>query len=192
MQTARKRSARTPPHSGRFLLRLPPALHARLRTSAAAAGVSLNEYCVRRLAAEPGWADTDASALVRHATDVVGDALVGVILYGSWARGRATPTSDVDALIVVDRRVPLTRSLYRTWDERPVTWQDRRVDAHFVHPPEADVTGNVWPEAALDGIVLFERRLELSTALAVVRRDIASGRLVRRIVHGQPYWTAAA
>jgi len=45
---------------------------------------------------------------------------------------------------------------------------------------------------AVDGIVLFERELRISSALVRTRRDIAAGRLVRRIVHGQPYWTAAA
>ena len=44
----------------------------------------------------------------------------------------------------------------------------------------------------MDGVVVFERGLRLSARLARVRRDIAAGHLVRRIAHGQPYWTEVA
>jgi predicted nucleotidyltransferase len=180
--------------SGRFVLRLPAALHASLQGAARAAGVSLNEYCVRRLAA-PGAGLAllpDAAALVRRAAEVAGDALIGVVLHGSWARGEAARTSDVDVLIVIERRLALSRALYRTWDEAVPSWEGRRVDPHFAHPPDDGPTGGLWGEVATDGIVLVERDLEISAILVRTRRDIAAGRLVRRIVHGQPYWTAVA
>jgi predicted nucleotidyltransferase len=173
---------------------MPPALHASLQQAARAAGVSLNEYCVRRLSV-PGTglaAGEDAPAIVRRAQELAGDALIGVVVYGSWMRGEARTGSDVDVLVVVEPRVALARDLYRAWDQRPVAWQGRPVDPHFVHPPGARVAGGVWGEVALDGAVLFERGLEISASLAHVRREIAAGRLVRRIVHGQPYWTEAA
>ena len=44
---------------------------------------------------------------------------------------------------------------------------------------------------ALPGVVLFESGLRVSAVFARVRRDIAAGRLVRRMAHGQPYWVAA-
>ncbi len=179
--------------SGRFLLRMPRPLHSALDGAARAAGLSLNEYCVRRLvAAEPGAGDGDTVALVSHAGSVAGNALVGVLLHGSWIRGDATPTSDVDALVVVEPRVRLSRALYRTWDQQPVTWKGRPVDAHFVHPPGEDTTSGLWAEAAIDGLVLFDRGGQLSAALARVRRAVADGRLVRRVVHGQPYWAEAS
>ena len=179
--------------SGRFLLRMPPPLHAALEGAARAAGLSLNEYCVRRLAVtEPGAGDADAVALVSRASEVTGDALAGVLLHGSWVRGDATATSDVDAIVVVEPRMRLRRTLYRTWDEQPVTWKGRPVDAHFVHPPADDTLSGLWAEAAIDGLVLFDRRGQLSTALARVRRAIAEGRFIRRVAHGQPYWTEAS
>ena len=179
--------------SGRFLLRMPPPLHAALDGAARAAGLSLNEYCVRRLAAfGVGMDDRDAVALVSRAGAVAGDALAGVLLHGSWVHGDATPTSDVDAAVVVEPRVRLSRALYRTWDQQPVTWQGRPVDAHFVHPPDDDTLSGFWAEAAIDGVVLFDRNGDLSRALARVRRAIADGRLVRRVVHGQPYWAEAS
>ena len=176
--------------SGRFLLRMPPPLHAALEGAARAAGLSLNEYCVRRLAVtEPGAGDADAVALVSRASKVAGDALTGVLLHGSWVRGDNTTTSDVDAIVVVEPRVRLSRTLYRTWDQQPVTWKGRPVDAHFVHPPDDETMSGLWAEAAIDGLVLFDRDGHLAGALARVRRAIAEGRFVRRVAHGQPYWT---
>lgn len=187
-------SAVAPPKSGRFVLRMPPALHARLQDAARECGLSLNAYCVRRLAAAgPGVAgDEEVASLVARARAVAGDALAAVVLHGSWARGEASPGSDVDALIVVDSRLALSRSLYRAWDAEPVTWRDHRVDPHFVHPVGEGRFSGLWAEMALDGIVLFEREWNVSAYLARVRRAIAAGRLVRRVVHGQPYWTETA
>jgi predicted nucleotidyltransferase len=180
--------------SGRFLLRLPPGLHDALREAAAAAGLSLNDYCVRKLATRGGdpTAVPSAAATVKRAAAVLGEGLVGLVAYGSWTRGETADASDVDVLVVVDTNVSVTRALYRGWDEAPVVWDGRPVDPHFVRLPRADArVGGVWAEAAIDGIVLFERNLEVSTRLIRVRRDIVAGRLVRRVVHGQPYWAEA-
>jgi predicted nucleotidyltransferase len=122
-----------------------------------------------------------------------GDRLLGVVLFGSYARGEAGTDSDVDLLVVVDGRVALSRDLYRQWDGGPIAWEARRVEPHFVHLPQpATVPGGVWAEAALDGIVMFERRMAVSRWLAEVRRRVVSGRLVRRLAHGQPYWAEVA
>jgi len=182
------------PLSGRFVLRLPPPVHAVLQAAARDAGLSLNEYCVRRLAAGGTGLGVDehAAALVARAAALAGPRLGAVVVYGSWARGEAGPTSDVDALVVLERSLPLTRALYRAWDEEPVAWESRPVDPHFVHPPGERVTGGLWGEVAVDGVVLFERGLAVSAHLARVRRAIADGKLVRRMAHGQPYWTEAA
>jgi len=165
-----------------------------LRRAAAAAGLSLNAYCVRRLSVPgPALAGGEAAArVVARAGDVAGDALVGVVLYGSWARGTAGESSDVDVLVVVDRAFELTRALYRRWDVGdPPRWQDRIVDPHFVHLPEEGRATGVWGEAAVDGVMLFEADMRVSAALADVRLQIVEGRLVRRVLHGQPYWVAA-
>jgi hypothetical protein len=99
----------------------------------------------------------------------------------------------VDLLLVVESGLEITRALYRDWDERPLRWEDHPVEPHFVHLPEANarITG-LWAEAAVDGVVLFERGLELSRHLAQVRRRILAGEIQRRWVHGQPYWVEAA
>lgn len=174
--------------SGRFVLRLPPALHAALRSAAAAEGVSLNEHCARILAGG-AVGDAEAAALVGRVVDVVGSGLVGIVAYGSWARGTLADGSDIDLLVVVDAALPITRESYRSFDDPPLCSSGRRVDVHLVHLPlpGASITGT-WAEAATEGIVLRERGLELSRRLVDIRRRIAAGEMVRRVVHGQPYW----
>jgi predicted nucleotidyltransferase len=179
--------------SGKFVLRIDPGLHAALRAAAEASGSSLNEYCARKLAS-PGWGgDPAASAVIERAASLFGSGLVGVLVFGSWARGEATEGSDVDVLVVVGADVELSRALYRAWDTRPLTWDGRRVEAHVARLPArgARLT-SLWAEAAVDGVVLYDRGLELSRRLAEVRDRIAAGELVRRRVHGQPYWVEAA
>ncbi|MCY3701798.1 MAG: nucleotidyltransferase domain-containing protein [Rhodospirillales bacterium] len=181
--------------SGRFLLRIDPSLHAALRQAAAAHGLSLNAFCARRLAHPMGMLldFPAASAALQRANDVIGGALIGMAVFGSWARGEPTDASDVDVLVVADENVPIARTLYRKWDEEPVRWEGRPVDPHFTRlptgrrPPSA-----LWAEVAIDGMVLIERELRLSAHLAAVRRVLAAGRLRRRTVHGQGYWTEVA
>lgn len=180
--------------SGRFVLRMPPALHAELHSAARSAGLSLNAYCVQQLERPDLTAvsDGEKSSLVAHARAVAGEALLAVVLHGSWVRGDASAASDVDALIVVDPSLPLNRDLYRAWDAQPITWRGRRVDPQFVHLPEDGQISGLWAELALDGVVLYEIDWKLSAHLARIRRSIAEGQLVRRVVHGQPYWRETA
>ncbi|MFQ5744190.1 MAG: toxin-antitoxin system HicB family antitoxin [Acidobacteriota bacterium] len=180
--------------SGRFVLRIDPGLHASLKKAAEVAGMSLNEYCARKLAAAPGnLGDPAAAAVVERAASLFGGALVGVAVFGSWARDELDEGSDVDLLVVVDDRVRITRQRYRHWDRSPLYWGGRIVEPHFVHAGTADrrITG-LWAEVAVDGVVLFDRGCELSRRLSHLRRDIVAGRIVRRRVHGQPYWVEAA
>lgn len=185
--------ARQPPVP--FLLRLPADLHRRLSAQAAIEGSSLNEYCVQRL----GGPDVLAAhrrpiALVlATAAAVAGPHLLGAIAHGSWVRGEARDSSDVDVMIVGDRAMSLTRDLYRAWDAAAPTWDGRVVDAHFVHLPDAvRGPGSLWCELAVEGVVLDDRTGAVSATLIDVRRAIAQGRFVRKTAHGQPYWTEAA
>jgi predicted nucleotidyltransferase len=169
-------------------------LHARLRSEAGHSGLSLNEYCLRRLAAAEAWRDRqDVAAVVGHAVEVAGPALVGVVAFGSWARGQAADGSDVDLLVIVDAAFELTRAVYARWDERPLAIEGRSIDAHFVQLPEADARpSGLWAEVAIDGIVIVERKRVVSSWLSAVRRALVDGKLARRLVHGQPYWCEVA
>lgn len=188
MADTRRRSSAP---SGRFVLRITPTLHAQLRTAASDSAVSLNDYCARKLAGPSGAGATspDAARVVERAREIVGGDLIGVAVFGSWSRGEAAAGSDIDLLIVVDDRTPITRRLYSAWDKEPILWETLPVEPHFVHLPQTHLApGGLWAEVAIDGIVIFEKARRLSMALARVRREIAAGRMVRRSVHGQPYW----
>jgi predicted nucleotidyltransferase len=181
------------PASGRFVLRIEPALHAALREAAGVAGLSLNEYCRRRLMAPGLEVSGPALDVVSSGIAVVGGALVGVVAFGSWAREEQVAGSDVDVLLIVSEEVAIRRELYRVWDAKPVFWGSYPVEPHFVHIPAAGARiSGLWAEVAVDGVVLFERGLEVSRFLAALRRRIADGGLVRRRIHGQPYWVEAA
>ncbi len=183
-----------PPAVDRFLLRLPRPLHRRLRREATVARVSLNELCVRRLSLPPAWraSSSDAARLVARADDLFGPRLRGIVLHGSWVRGTATAHSDVDALVVVEQSVALTRALYREWDAVPLRFGDRPVDVHVVHLPDGAPRPGVWCDAAIDGLVLHDLDGAVNRWLARVRVAIADGRIVRRIAQGHPYWIGAA
>ncbi len=179
--------------SGRFVLRIDPGLHAALRQAARESGTSLNEYCARKLAVPTSGLSGLAGEVVARAAALAGDALLGVVVFGSWSRRELSERSDVDLLIVVGDQIEIGRWLYRKWDEAPLSWDSHPVEPHFVHLPQprARMSGT-WAEVAVDGIVLYDRDLTVSKLLVDVRQQILSGRLVRRRVHGQSYWVEAA
>lgn len=177
---------------GKFILRVPPALHTQLKADALRAGSSLNEHCTRILESGGAASRTDdafARDLVDRAERILGDALAGVIVYGSWVRGEAADTSDIDVMLVAERGATITRSLLANWDSSPLNFDGRPVQAHFISLPAS--TGSIsglWAELAIDGVVVFERGFEVSRRLARARSEIAAGRLQRRRSHGQNYW----
>ncbi len=178
--------------SGRFVLRIEPELHRALRRSAKESGLSLNEYCARKLAAPGNHSAGPFDEAIRHASITFGKQLVGVVAYGSWARDELTEGSDVDLLVVLSPDLAITRELYRAWDAAPLHWGSHPVEPHFVRLPHDDarVTG-AWAEVATEGIVLFDPEFEISCLLARVRRRILARGLVRRRSQGQPYWVEA-
>jgi predicted nucleotidyltransferase len=179
--------------SGRFLLRLGPELHGRLRAEAAEAGLSLNEYCARKLALPWPPPSDPAGAVLASSRAVLGEALVGVVAFGSWARGEAMTGSDVDVLLVVEPGTRVTRGIYREWEAASPGWGGRRVDAHVVVlPSSAARVSGLWAEAALDGMVLGDRGHRIGRYLGAIRRRIAAGELERGEAHGQPYWREVA
>jgi predicted nucleotidyltransferase len=179
--------------AGRFLLRLPTDLHQRLRREALRRGVSLNGLCVSLLdrATQLTPAAGDWAPWVETATSLFGADLVGVVLFGSVARGEQREGSDVDLLVVLGRAIAITRSLYRRWDEaRP---GDERVNPHFVHlPPPGAAPSSLWIEVALDGLVLHDPRGDLAPCLSALRRALALGVVRPGMAHGQRYWVHGA
>lgn len=175
--------------SGRFVLRVDRDLHASLKEEASERGISLNELCVRRLSLPTRDLDGPERLALASAARTVGGSLLGAVAYGSWARGEMGDQSDVDVLIVVDDELSIDRNLYRKWDESPTSWQGHTIEPHFVRLIGGDASVSaVWGEAAIDGIVLFDRDLSVCRRLASIRKQIARGEIVRRTSHGQHYW----
>lgn len=164
-----------------------------LREAARSSELFLNEYCSRELAPPGTNVIGPATAAVARAAELTGQGLVGVIAFGPWVRGEAMPRSDVGLLVVLDPDVSLTRQLYRAWGRRRLAWDTREVEPQFVHLIDPGVRfSGTWAEVAMEGIVLVERGFEVSLRLVELRGQIAEGRIVRRVVHGQPYWVEAA
>ena len=176
--------------SGRFVIRIDPALHASLREGARAAGTSLNRYCARKLAAPGGPMDPAAVAVMERADKVLGSLLTGVVAFGSWVRGEESAASDLDVLVIADARAAITRDLYRRWDAGPrLEWDGHRVEPHFVHlpPGHAPISG-LWAEVAMDGVVLYQRKYAVSRRLAGLRRRVLEGEVSLHRTAGQSYW----
>lgn len=180
------------------MLRIPAALHARLKRAAEGRGISLNRLCGELLAkglkgSGGGVAYPGAEVAGINVRKIVAEwagLVEGVILFGSVARADAWDTSDVDLLLVLKSGSPVTRDLYRRWEEGEASAPgDRKVSMMLAALPESlSKAGSLWYEAAVDGIVLWDTALRISGVLAGLRRQMAEGRLVRGYAHGQPYW----
>ena len=178
--------------SGKFVLRVPPTLHRALRKRAAARGQSLNRLCQELLEARlqaPEVLRMQAAIapdLIARLRAFLGDTLLGVVLFGSVARGTSRAESDVDLLIVLETNQVVSRRLYSFWDDR-VT--DSTLSPHFVRlPRRAGEAGSLWLEASVDGLILEDTDRRIARFLAGVRRLVAEGRWVRHSAYGLPYW----
>jgi predicted nucleotidyltransferase len=154
--------------------------------------MSLNAICLQALESHiaksrGGRSGGDAeSSFVNEIQALFADSLLGIVLFGSAARGESREGSDIDLLVVLGRERSLSRSLYSLWDER---FGAIKESPHFVHiPANPGDAGSIWLEAAVDGIVLFDRAGVVSRFLGSIRRLIASGDRKRRWAYGHPYW----
>lgn len=166
-----------------LLIRAPGRLCERLKAEARRRGVSLNRHCLDRLGSVQGVSDSAVAALV---DSELGEDLDGVVLFGSVARGEEHDGSDTDWLLVVRAGVRVERNLYTRWDRLSL---DERIAPQFVGWPERlGMAGSLWLEAALDGIVLWERERRVSGFLVRLRRWMWEGRVERKTTYGVSYW----
>lgn len=180
-------------HSGRFVLRLAPGLHRQLSSEALRRGNSLNKLCTEliRQGLEGGRPQAEVqsflSPLVERLKGHFGHHLEGIALFGSQVSGGATRLSDWDLLIVLS--LPLTRFLYRWWDESHLSPPGKVVNPQFVHLPSHPAeAGSLWFEVASASEILWERKGRLGKFLDKIRKRIEEDKIRRYWLSGQPYW----
>ncbi len=192
--------------SGKFVLRLPPDLHRLLRDRARSQGLSLNEYCLHNLAASsalgpPGLSGTLPQPWPEQALSSIIECyephIRGVLLFGSAVRGELREGSDIDLMIVLQSEAPLNRRLYGVWEEKVAsrwhTVEGHEVSPHFARLPRGvEDAGGLWFEAGVEGLILWQRGLEISHFLADLRRAMARGQLTLSDSRGQAYWIRQA
>ena len=173
--------------SGNFMLRLGRKTHEQLKRTANAQKISLNELCRRRLAVGGGWEGVGENLIsaMGELQDSFSDKLEGIAVFGSWARGDQTDTSDIDVLVVLKAETSLTRCLYRQVDVASAA----NLEVHLVTMPSiSSRASGLWAEVAMDGIVLVDQSFNIHRYLSRIRRQVMQGKLVAKRVHGQNYW----
>src|SRR4030067_1092854 len=112
-----------------------------------------------------------------------GFPVVGAVLFGSAATGRATTQSDVD-LLVVGENLPAERHRrHREIMDIKRLLADLPVDIILVSP--AEVRSNfanhnpLFLDLAEDGVVLLDRQGILARAIEATRRSVRGGGIVR-------------
>jgi predicted nucleotidyltransferase len=192
-------------NNSKILVRLPRTVHRSLKRLAGEAGKSLNTLCTEMLESSARSCRSEpisvAGAPLFRLSDSIESALrvvesafaghiLGVLLFGSTARGEQTESSDVDLLFAVDERMDLNRDVYARWDDAASgDGLLSKVSPHFSRlPANGRSAGGLWLEAAIEGIVLRDPQLRISRILADIRRSIAAGEVARKTSYGVPYW----
>ncbi|MCB0370906.1 MAG: toxin-antitoxin system HicB family antitoxin [Bdellovibrionales bacterium] len=90
--------------SGKFVLRITPDLHKTLKAEAKERGESLNSLCLKKLAAtsNKSWGE-----FIDEIITVFNP--LGILLFGSYARGENSAESDIDLLIVLDQQKKISK-----------------------------------------------------------------------------------
>jgi predicted nucleotidyltransferase len=174
----------------RFLLRLDLGLYRQLHRLAKAQQTSVNTLCATLI--ESGIREaTPRQEWIKEVVDAYEpEGLLSIILFGSRSRGDATPSSDLDILLVFPSGTRITRSLYRRLEGLGEgRWSGAEVSFHCVALPEqeSEVSG-FWLEIALDGKMLWKKNEAITLWLEQVKHALCSGTYVRKLSSGQPYW----
>ncbi|MBI4789435.1 MAG: nucleotidyltransferase domain-containing protein [Chloroflexi bacterium] len=119
--------------------------------------------------------------VVARLARTLGDNLIGIVLYGSYARGEARADSDVDLLVIA-------RDLPTHWQERTRALHDPLREIADAPPmyvygktPEEFESQfpSIYLDFGLDGVVLYEREGYLTLKLGRIREIIQAAGLFR-------------
>lgn len=171
----------------RILLRVAKPLHDAIKARAAQEGLSINsllESLISQGISNP-LANKVTESIIQRARHEYGEQFIGLLLFGSQARGDQHDTSDTDLLLVVSEDLRIERSVYRDWDN----FLPEGISLHIGHLPQSPTdAGSLWLECALDARILFDPTGAIKNTISAVRDFITSGAIVRRVTHGQGYW----
>jgi predicted nucleotidyltransferase len=170
--------------SGKFVLRLTPQLHQRLKSEAEEHCMSLNAWVLHRLTHSP----VSNELLWNRIQNIYSNSVLALVQFGSTVRGEARESSDIDLLIVLEPEITIDRKLYRIWDEGIAPDFDLPYSPQFSHLASPESPSSLWLEVALEGEILFAKNATVQSMLSRIRERIASGEFVRKMSYGQPYW----
>ncbi len=118
------------------------------------------------------------------------NAILGILLYGSHARGDATSRSDIDILVVLDSSVLIQRVLYAEIDS--YSGMDQRYSVMLSHLPEPEKRpSTLWLEVAQECVILSDQDHKIAKAITFLQGLIHEGKVLRKESHGQGYWVYA-
>ena len=176
--------------SGKFVLRVGPQLHDKLRKLGHAQGSSLNTLCKEILESYMGLSNEDpyTQEWIELIKQTWKRKLSGLVFFGSYARGDTHSASDMDLLIVLKSHIKPNRNQYKVWDKISEKLPNI-LSPHFVSlPQDYQNIGSLWYEVALDGTILWEEDKKISSVLRAIRHKIAAGNIIRKVTDGHPYW----
>jgi len=174
--------------SGRFVLRLDPLVHQRLKLQAELRRISLNEWISQIIDGLGVNFSAEQQAVLLAIQSVFGNRLEGVILFGSVVRNEQRKNSDIDLLVVLKNDVPIDRSLYKNWDEKIAPNINQKYNPQFSHQPVPEAASSLWLEVSLEGEILLDIQGNLDQVLRKIRIEISENHYKRKISQGHPYW----
>jgi predicted nucleotidyltransferase len=180
--------------SGKFIVRTSESWHRKLSAAAAKNHLSFNRFC--QLIMEKGFEayhqNADQQRLQRvleKVKKVFGSRLLGVVLFGSVAKGEENDQSDIDLLIVMNHKIKLERSLYRLWDDQIDDQKIPELSPHFVHvPQEGTRPGSLWLEVVMKNQILWQQGRSIDRVLEDVTGWISRDDVQLKSYQGQPSW----
>jgi predicted nucleotidyltransferase len=127
---------------------------------------------------------------VDHLLAALGENLMGVVLYGSRARGEAREESDVDLLVIArglpegwyKRRVFVHRPLKAINDAPPILVFAQTPEEFEQHFP------SIYLDIGQDGIILYDPQGYIAHRLQRIREITLQAGLVRKRTNGEMNW----
>lgn len=176
-------------YSGKFLLRLDKNLHRRLVEEAKHQNISLNQLVLSKILSD---------GITRRPESIFLNDLIqklnvdAVVEYGSYVRGEANESSDIDWLIILPKNQKIIRQTYREVQaiQEKYTSNEyvKKISIHLMHAPENfEELSNFWLEVGLEGKILIDNA-NFSSVLTEIKNLISRGKYLRKLSGGQPYW----